>query len=158
VGRIVAGHRDTRLPRTEEHCRANGSRDVAMDSLYLTMQIATSSGGTLAYVPGADRGIGKLVTVDRVGRERTLPAPPNQVRHVRSLSDGYRCCRSRRGCPGLRVDLRPDPTRGTKGRRQRWPRISSMELHGNGSWLFVWADRRSGVYAVGPNDAQQRAT
>ena len=53
-------------------------RDVAMDSMFLTTQAAISSSGTLAYVPGADRGIGRIVTIDRAGRDRVLPAPPNK--------------------------------------------------------------------------------
>jgi hypothetical protein len=53
-------------------------RNVAMDSLFLNLQVAISSSGTLAYVPGTDRGIGKIVTIDRLGRERALPTPPNK--------------------------------------------------------------------------------
>jgi serine/threonine protein kinase len=53
-------------------------RDVAMDSLFPTVQIAISRSGALAYIPGVDRGIGKIVTLDRLGTERSLRAPPNK--------------------------------------------------------------------------------
>ena len=43
-----------------------------MDSLFREMQISVSASGALAFVPGADRGIGRLVAVDRENVERTL--------------------------------------------------------------------------------------
>ncbi len=56
-----------------------------MDSLFQQMQISVSASGTLAFVPGADRGIGRLVAVDRENVERTL-ASASQKYGVLDLS------------------------------------------------------------------------
>lgn len=47
--------------------------DVAMDSVGDNMQLAVSTEGTLAYVPGTNRGIGNIFAIDRQGIERQLP-------------------------------------------------------------------------------------
>ncbi len=49
-------------------------RGVAMDSMFAQRQLALSANGVLAYVPGTDRGIGQLVTVDMQGNETVIPA------------------------------------------------------------------------------------
>lgn len=42
--------------------------DIAVDSVFSQAQLAVSHSGTLAFVPGSDRGIGRIVQVDRQGR------------------------------------------------------------------------------------------
>ena len=61
-------------------------REAAMDSLFNTMQVAVSAEGTLVYIPGSDRAIGRLVAIDRGGVERTLPKIPLQQYGVLDLS------------------------------------------------------------------------
>jgi serine/threonine-protein kinase len=51
---------------------------AAMDSLFGVMQISASASGALAFVPGADRGIGRLVAVDRKNVERALASAPQK--------------------------------------------------------------------------------
>jgi serine/threonine-protein kinase len=48
---------------------------VAMESLFLGAQVAISRSGTLAYVPGADRSVGRLTVTDRAGATSFLNAP-----------------------------------------------------------------------------------
>ena len=54
-------------------------RNAAMDALFGHVQVAVSASGTLAYVPGADRSIGRIIAVDRErGSERPLSLPPGK--------------------------------------------------------------------------------
>lgn len=51
-------------------------KNVAMDSTFHQVQMAQSATGTLVYVPGTDRAVGQVVTVDLDGQESSLlPAP-----------------------------------------------------------------------------------
>ncbi len=58
---------------------------VATDSLFGHMQLAASASGTLAFVPGTDRSIGRIVMIDRSGGEQVLP-PVSQKYGVIDLS------------------------------------------------------------------------
>jgi WD40 repeat protein len=53
---------------------------VAMDSMYSDVQLDLSDSGTLAYVPGPDLGIGRIVSVEREGGIRALTAQPQRYR------------------------------------------------------------------------------
>jgi serine/threonine-protein kinase len=53
-------------------------KNVAMDSTFHQGQVALSTAGTLAYIPGNDRAIGQVVVVDRDGQERKLPPSPQR--------------------------------------------------------------------------------
>jgi Tol biopolymer transport system component len=52
--------------------------NVAMDSIFAQVQLALSTDGTLAFVPGSDRAIGQIVAVDAAGVERVLPPAPQR--------------------------------------------------------------------------------
>jgi Tol biopolymer transport system component len=58
---------------------------VAMESLFYGAQFALSQGGTLAYVPGADRSVGRLTVHDRSGAT-TFPDAPAQIYNSLDLS------------------------------------------------------------------------
>jgi len=51
-------------------------KGVSMESIFTFLQIAISKNGTLAFVPGQDRGIGTLVTIDRLGNESHFVGTP----------------------------------------------------------------------------------
>ena len=51
-------------------------RNVAMDSLFGSVQAAFSANGTLVFLTGGDRATGRIVAVDRQGQESLLPLPP----------------------------------------------------------------------------------
>jgi Tol biopolymer transport system component len=50
---------------------------VSMDSLFGQVHAAASDNGTLAFIPGGDRGIGKLAWVDKDNKVEFLNAPPH---------------------------------------------------------------------------------
>jgi Tol biopolymer transport system component len=50
--------------------------NVAMDSLFWQTQVAVSEAGTMAFIPGSDRGIGKIVSRDTQGAEREVVTEP----------------------------------------------------------------------------------
>lgn len=64
-------------------------QEAAVDSLFGQAQVAWSPSGTLAYVPGKDRGIGLVVSVDRQNVEHPLPIAPQKF-SVLDLSDDDR--------------------------------------------------------------------
>jgi WD40 repeat protein len=49
-------------------------REVAHDSIFGQTQVALSRAGTLAYLPGGDRSLGKIAWIDRDGSRGQLPA------------------------------------------------------------------------------------
>ena len=51
-------------------------RNVSMESFFGGLEVAVSANGTIAYVPGGDRAIGKIVEIDRLGETRELDAAP----------------------------------------------------------------------------------
>jgi len=51
-------------------------RDVAVDSIFGQAQVALSRSGTLVYLPGGDRALGKIAWVDRNGQSGALPVEP----------------------------------------------------------------------------------
>lgn len=65
-------------------------RGVAMDSSLLHAQITVSETGSVAYVPGGDRAIGRLARVDRLGHVEVLPAGPDHYGQLDLSPDGTR--------------------------------------------------------------------
>jgi hypothetical protein len=65
-------------------------RGVAMNSLWPHAQFAVSATGSLAYVPGGDRAVGRLARVDRQGHEEMLPAAPGHYNTLELSPDGTR--------------------------------------------------------------------
>jgi len=53
-------------------------------------QVAASESRTVAYIPGADRSVGRLAWADRSGRVETLPVPERVYGAVDVDSDGGR--------------------------------------------------------------------
>jgi len=53
-------------------------RGVAMDSLMGQIQLSVAANGLLAYVPGSDRGVGRIVRVDSRNGVQALPVPPQK--------------------------------------------------------------------------------
>ena len=53
-------------------------KNVAMDSTFHQVHMAQSTTGTLVYVPGTDRAVGRVVTVDLDGQERSLLPEPKR--------------------------------------------------------------------------------
>jgi Tol biopolymer transport system component len=49
--------------------------DVSMESLFAQAHVALSANGLLAYVPGGERALGRLVWIDREGRAEDVAAP-----------------------------------------------------------------------------------
>ena len=64
-------------------------RGVAMDSFFAQVQVAVSRAGSLVFVPGGDRALGTIATVDRDGKEEILPIEP-RIFGVFDLSDDDR--------------------------------------------------------------------
>jgi len=62
---------------------------VAMDSAGYA-QVAISATGSVAFVPGGDRAIGRLARVDRKGRVEVLPAGPEHYNALDLSPDGTR--------------------------------------------------------------------
>jgi len=62
---------------------------VSMESLVAQAQVAVSDSGTLVYIPGGDRSVGKLAWVDREGDTEFLPVP-ERVYNVFDLAPGGR--------------------------------------------------------------------
>jgi hypothetical protein len=65
-------------------------RGVATESFFGRAQIAFSASGSVAYVPGADRTINRVVRVDRRGGEEAIKAPPAPYNVVAVSPDGGR--------------------------------------------------------------------
>jgi serine/threonine-protein kinase len=65
-------------------------RGVAMDSFFGHAQVALSAAGSVAYLPGSDRAVGRLARVDRRGRVEVLPAAPERYGALDLSPDGTR--------------------------------------------------------------------
>ena len=65
-------------------------RDVARDSIFGQAQVALSSAGTLAYLPGGDRSLGTIAWVDRDGSRGELPIEPRNYGTFDLHPDGRR--------------------------------------------------------------------
>jgi len=63
---------------------------IATDSMMGVAQFAVSESGVIVYAPGADRGLGKLVAVDRSGRVQDLRAPERNYGALSLSPDGTR--------------------------------------------------------------------
>ncbi len=61
---------------------------VSMDSIFGHAQVAFSAAGSVAYVPGSDRAVGRLARVDRQGRVEVLPALPERYGQLSLSPDG----------------------------------------------------------------------
>jgi serine/threonine-protein kinase len=64
-------------------------REVAMDSFFAHVQVAVSRAGSLIYLPGGDRALGTIASVDRDGTETLLGVEP-RIFGALDLSDDDR--------------------------------------------------------------------